>query len=65
MGYAQAQLIHRLEVSLTEEENRFTNPVRFLDTTGNILYEKAAEKVSCPILCEIPGWERVISKPVN
>jgi Beta-lactamase enzyme family len=43
LGYQQAQLIHRLEVSLTEEENRFTNPVRFIDSTGKILYEKAAE----------------------
>ncbi len=43
MGYLQAQLIHRLEVSLSEEENRFTNPVRFIDSTGKILYEKAAE----------------------
>jgi hypothetical protein len=43
MGYDQAQLIHRLEVSLSEEENRFTNPVRFTDSTGKILYEKAAE----------------------
>lgn len=44
MGYDQAQLIHRLEVSLTEEENRFTNPVRFLDVRGNLLYEQAAQK---------------------
>lgn len=44
MGYTQAQLIHRLEVSLSEEENRFTNPVRFLDNNGNLLYEKAAER---------------------
>lgn len=44
MGYTQAQLIHRLEVSLSEEENRYTNPVRFLDNKGNLLYEKAAER---------------------
>ncbi len=44
MGYDQAQLIHRLEVSLSEEENRFTNPVCFFDTRGNLLYEKAAER---------------------
>lgn len=44
MGYKQAQLIHRLEVSLSEEENRFTNPVRFLDNNGNLLYEKAEER---------------------
>lgn len=43
MGYQQAQLIHRLEVSLSEDENRFTNPVKFIDSTGRILYEKAAE----------------------
>src|SRR5690606_5317641 len=39
-----AQIIHRLEISLTEEENRYTNPVRFLDSAGDIVYEKAAER---------------------
>jgi Beta-lactamase enzyme family len=44
MGYDQAQLIHRLEISLPEEENRFTNPVRFLDSNGTLLFEKPAER---------------------
>lgn len=44
MGYTNAQIIHRLEISLTEEENRYTNPVRFLDSAGGVIYEKAAEK---------------------
>lgn len=44
MGYTDAQLIHRLQISLTEEENRNTNPVRFIDSTGKIIYDKAAEK---------------------
>lgn len=44
MGYQQVQLIHRLEISLPEEENRFTNPVRFMDTAGKLLYEKTAER---------------------
>ena len=44
MGYADAQLIHRLQISLTEEENRNTNPVRFFDSTGKIIYDKPAEK---------------------
>ncbi len=44
MGYQQVQLIHRLEISLSEEENRFTNPIRFVDTTGTLLYEKPAER---------------------
>ncbi|HNU14140.1 MAG TPA: serine hydrolase, partial [Chitinophagaceae bacterium] len=42
MGYRNAQIIHRLEISLTEEENRYTNPVRFLDSAGDNVYEKAA-----------------------
>ncbi len=44
MGYTGVQIIHRLDVSLTEEQNRHTNPVRFLDETGKLLYAKPAEK---------------------
>ncbi len=44
MGYTDVQLIHRLQISLTEEENRNTNPVRFIDSTGKIIYNKPAEK---------------------
>lgn len=40
MGYDEVQIIHRLEVSLTEDENRHTNPVRFFDTSGKLIYEK-------------------------
>lgn len=44
MGYSNVQIIHRLDISLTEEENRHTNPVEFMDSTGNVLYYKPAEK---------------------
>lgn len=44
MGFEEAQIIHRLEVGLTEEENRQTNPVTFYDKSGKILYAKPAEK---------------------
>ncbi len=44
MGYKDVQIIHRLEVSLNEEENRHTNPVRFIDNSGKTIYEKPAEK---------------------
>lgn len=37
-GYGDAQILHRLEISLTEDENRHTNPVRFLDNYNNTLY---------------------------
>lgn len=37
-GYTDAQVLHRLNIFLTEEENRRTNPVQFLDSTGQLLY---------------------------
>ena len=39
-GYDDAQIIHRLEVSLSEDENRHTNPVTFLDSNNNVLYSQ-------------------------
>lgn len=44
MGYANVQIIHRLSISLTEEQNRHTNPVTFIDSNAKILYAKAAER---------------------
>jgi hypothetical protein len=55
MGYDDAELIHRLSISLTEDENRHTNPVRFYsqlpesggnaghDTSSHVIYEKPLE----------------------
>ena len=40
MGYDDAQIIHRLNISLNEDENRHTNPVKFYDASGKIIYEK-------------------------
>ena len=39
-GYDDAQIIHRLEVSLSDDENRHTNPVTFLDSNNNVLYSQ-------------------------
>lgn len=44
MGYTGVQIIHRLDVSLSEEENRFTNPVAFLNSAGDTIYRKPAER---------------------
>jgi Beta-lactamase enzyme family len=44
MGYKDVQIIHRLDISLTEEQNRHTNPVTFIDTGGKVLYSKPAER---------------------
>lgn len=43
MGYEDVQIIHRLDISLSEDENRHTNPVKFYDANGKIIYEKPAE----------------------
>lgn len=43
MGYTDAEIIHRLSIALTEDENRHTNPVKFFDTTGSLVYEKPLE----------------------
>lgn len=44
MGYRETQIIHRLEISLSEEDNRHTNPVMFYNDSGKLLYSKPAEK---------------------
>jgi hypothetical protein len=39
-GYEDVQILHRLDIALSEEENRQTNPVKFLDGANNVLYEQ-------------------------
>lgn len=39
-GYRDGQILHRLEVSLSEDENRHTNPINFLDNNNKILYKQ-------------------------
>jgi Beta-lactamase enzyme family len=43
MGYEDVQIIHRLSISLTEEQNRHTNPVKFFDSIGRVVYQKPAD----------------------
>ena len=44
MGYKDVQIIHRLSISLTEDQNRHTNPVKFFDSIGRVIFRKPAEK---------------------
>src|SRR5688500_10315701 len=39
-GYSNAQILHRLDIFLSEDENRHTNPVKFLDANNNVLYRQ-------------------------
>ncbi len=43
-GYGDVQLLHRLQISLNSDENRQTNPVKFVDENNNSLYEQPAKK---------------------
>lgn len=40
MGFDSAQIVHRLDVSMTEDENRHTNPVSFYDDSGKLIYKQ-------------------------
>jgi len=43
MGYNNTQIIHRLSISLSDQENRLANAVIFIDSAGKVLYRKPAE----------------------
>ncbi|MBS1668109.1 MAG: serine hydrolase [Bacteroidetes bacterium] len=40
MGYKDVQIRHRLEMMLTDEDNRQTNPILFFDEQGHLLYDQ-------------------------
>ena len=42
-GYNDVQILHRLDVALSPELNRETNPIKFLNSNGNVLYEQAMQ----------------------
>jgi hypothetical protein len=39
-GYPDAIIRHRLESSLNNEENKYTNPIRFYDSSDHLIYEQ-------------------------
>ncbi len=43
-GFTSAEIRHRLSIPLSANENRFTNPIKFMDSTGKIVYEQSATK---------------------
>jgi beta-lactamase class A len=42
-GYADAIIRHRLDISLRSEENKYTNPIRFYDSTDQLIYEQVQQ----------------------
>jgi hypothetical protein len=45
-GYDDVQILHRLNIFLTEAENRSTNPVKFYDDSARLIYEQPAQTSS-------------------
>jgi hypothetical protein len=43
MGYTDVQIIHRLSIFLTEDENRHSNPINFFDGSGHLIYGKPVQ----------------------
>jgi hypothetical protein len=41
LGYNGVEILHRLSLPLSTEENRYTNPVVFYDSAGRLLYSQA------------------------
>jgi hypothetical protein len=39
-GYVDSRFLHRLSVPLTAEQNRYTNPIRFMDSDNKLLYDQ-------------------------
>ena len=39
-GYEDVQILHRLQLPLSEDENRHTNPVKFLDNANHVIYQQ-------------------------
>ena len=41
-GYPDLQILHRLQLPLSEDENRHTNPIKFYDSSNQIVYQQRA-----------------------
>lgn len=39
-GYQDVQILHRLQIPLSEDENCHTNPIKFLDINNKVLYQQ-------------------------
>ncbi|MEO6550692.1 MAG: serine hydrolase [Ferruginibacter sp.] len=42
-GYGDVQLLHRLNIPLTPDENRHTNPVQFINPQNKVIYQQPVQ----------------------
>ncbi len=45
-GYASAEILHRLSIFLTTDENRHSNPVQFFDSSNRLIYQQQLLKAN-------------------
>ena len=71
-GYPEAQILHRLAVSMPEDQHRNTNPISFRDSSGKILYEQPniASKYQHLVRTDFVGkgymsGDKLINEPLN
>jgi hypothetical protein len=50
LGFDSSLILHRLNISLPEDQNRHTNPISFYDTSGKLIYSQpmAFSNISYP-----------------
>lgn len=71
MGYDSVQLLHRLQISLTEEENRTTNPIKFYNGSqliyeqplvrSNLVYQPRTNKMGSGYI----SGDKLVEKPFD
>jgi beta-lactamase class A len=44
LGYSDAAVVHRLEIAMSEDENRHTNPIKFYDDSTRLQFEQPLRK---------------------
>ena len=60
MGFTNAQILHRLEIFLSEDENRHTNPIKFYTEDGRAVYQQPMQFNQQVTLSEMICWARGI-----
>ena len=55
-GYNSVDIRHRLNIFLSADENRHTNPVKFLDGAGHLLYEQPMKVSAWPGFTRNDRW---------
>lgn len=71
-GYTDAEVLHRLDIFLTEDENRHTNPVKFLDPSNNLIFQQPQQFNQVPHMTRHDSLgtafykgEELIKSPMN